>query len=147
VLMYHGMNRLEVNIGIHSIYWYCCCYQSKEVPTTGRLSRRSKNIAPPSPAIKSRGDLKRKRLSSRRGNAENTGSALAVLYENKIKSANKGSQLVPIRIPTDCRRPGLQTLHNIVYKKAKHALNICIRVLVWAIRMVSHRIYLLFPNQ
>jgi hypothetical protein len=78
--MYHEMKyRLEVNIEFHSIYWHCCCYQNKEVPTTGRLSRRGKNVAPPSPAIKSRGDVMRKRLTSRRGNAENTGSALAVL--------------------------------------------------------------------
>jgi hypothetical protein len=32
------------------------------------------------PAAVSRGDLMLKRLTSRRGNAENTGSALAVLY-------------------------------------------------------------------
>jgi hypothetical protein len=51
-----------------------------EVPTTGRLSRRGKNFAPPSHAIKSRGDIMRKRLTSRRENAENTGSTLVVLY-------------------------------------------------------------------
>ena len=78
--MYHEMNRMEVNIEFHSINRHCCCYQNKEVPTTGRLTRRGKNFAPPSPAIKSRGDVMRKRLTSRRGNAENTGSALAVLY-------------------------------------------------------------------
>jgi hypothetical protein len=69
--MYHEMNRLEVNIEFHLIYWHCCCYQNKEVPTTGRLSRRGKNFAPPSPVIKICGDVMRKRLTSRRGNAEN----------------------------------------------------------------------------
>jgi hypothetical protein len=50
--------RLEVNIGFHSIYWHSCCYQNKEVLTTGRLSRRGKKkIAPPSPAIRSRDDV------------------------------------------------------------------------------------------
>jgi hypothetical protein len=69
--MYHEMKyRLEVNIGFHSFYWHCCCYQNKEVPNTGRLSRRG---------IKSPGDEMQKRLTSRRGNTENTGSALPVL--------------------------------------------------------------------
>jgi hypothetical protein len=35
---------------------------------------------------------------------------------------------------------------DIVYKKAKHTFNVCFRVLVWAIKMVSHKIYILFPN-
>jgi hypothetical protein len=75
---------LEVNIEFHSIFWHCCCYQNKEVPTTGRLSRCGKYFAPLSPAIKSRGDLMLKRLTSRRGNAENTGSALAVTVPSHL---------------------------------------------------------------
>ena len=66
--MYYEMKyRLEVNIEFHSIYWHCCCYQNKEVSTTGRVSRRGKNCAPPSPAIKDRGDVMQRRLTSRRG--------------------------------------------------------------------------------
>jgi hypothetical protein len=30
---------------------------------------------------------------------------------------------------------------DIVYKKAKHGLNVCFRVLVWAIRVVSQKIF------
>jgi hypothetical protein len=36
---------------------------------------------------------------------------------------------------------------DIVYKKAKHTLNVCFRVLVWAIRMVSHKICILLISQ
>jgi hypothetical protein len=43
--------------------------------------------------------------------------------------------------------PGLKRLHRYcVYKKAKHTLNVCFRVLVWAIRILSPKICILFPN-
>ena len=35
---------------------------------------------------------------------------------------------------------------NIIYKKLKHALNIYFGVLVWAIRVVSDKRCILFPN-
>jgi hypothetical protein len=35
---------------------------------------------------------------------------------------------------------------DIVYKKAKHTLNICFRVPVRAIKMVSHKKSTLFPD-
>jgi hypothetical protein len=42
---------------------------------------------------------------------------------------------------------GMVANDNIdVYKKAKHVLDVCFRVHVWAIRVVSHKIYIFFPN-
>jgi hypothetical protein len=35
---------------------------------------------------------------------------------------------------------------DIFYKKPKHTLNVWFRVLVWAIRVISHKICILFPN-
>jgi hypothetical protein len=36
--------------------------------------------------------------------------------------------------------------NDIVYKKVKHTLNVCFRVLSWAIKFVSYKICILFPN-
>jgi hypothetical protein len=66
-----------------------------------------------------------------------------VLYEYKNKSAIKGAQLMPIVLPTNCWKTwSPKTTYNvdIVYKKAKHAFNVCFRVLVSAIRNISHKI-------
>jgi hypothetical protein len=66
-------------------------------------------------------------------------------YNNK--SANKGPYLVPIGMPTECLKTwSPKNLINIVFKKAKHTLNVCFRVLIWGIRMVPHRVCILFPN-
>jgi hypothetical protein len=37
----------------------------------------------------------------------------------RIKSANKGEQLVPIEMPTDCGKPGLQILHRYYLQESQ----------------------------
>jgi hypothetical protein len=67
-------------------------------------------------------------------------------YENKNKSANKGAQL-STGMPTDCWNTwSPKTTLDIVYQNVNHTLNVCFRVLVWAIIMVSHKICILFSN-
>ena len=53
-----------------------------------------------------------------------------------------------IGIPTVCLEDLVSKDYiDIVYKKAKHTLNVCFSVLVRAIRMVSHKnMYLVFQS-
>jgi hypothetical protein len=62
-------------------------------------------------------------------------------YEYKNNLTNKVIQLVSIEITTYCWRTC-----SLVYKKAKHILNVRFGVPVWAIRIVSHKVCILIPN-